>query len=443
MARVLIEHADVITLDEPGRVLRDTSVAVEGDRIVAVGEVPSGFDADEMLDASNKVLMPGFVNAHTHAPMTFERGWAEDLPLDRWFNERVWVVESQLSEDDVYWGAMLAAAEMIRAGTIGFADHYFYMDRVAEVVEQTGLRAMLAWCVFGEEDTIGIDLAGTVDFVQRWQGAANDRIHTVLGPHSPYMCSPYFLARTAAVAARIDTGIHIHLAESREQVANSLASHDRTPVEVLEANGVFDVPAIAAHCIYLNEVDKEILARHDVTVVQCPNCHMKLGMGVTPVPELLSLGVNVALGTDGTASSNDLNMLKEARLSALIQKHEHADPEIMPGDLPLRMATQNGARALGWPDSGVVAPGMAADLILVDCDQPHWRPRHDLMANLLHAAQGNDISHVMVAGQWLMKDRNLLTMDEDRILWEAERRALALVDQDLTVVRSYDAGIAK
>jgi len=198
------------------------------------------------------------------------------------------------------------------------------------------------------------------------------------------------------------------------------------------------VPTIAAHGIYINDIDQAILARRGVTVVQCPNCHMKLGMGVTPVPALLAQGVNVALGTDGTASSNDLNMLKEARLAALVQKLHHGDPEVMPGDLPLRMATQNGARALGWPDSGTIAPGNLADLILLDCDQPHWRPRHDLVANLLHSAQAGDVSHVMVAGRWLMQDRRFLTLDVERIMWEAERRALALVGQDLAVVRRYE-----
>jgi 5-methylthioadenosine/S-adenosylhomocysteine deaminase len=425
-------------LDAAGTILRDADVAIDGDRIVAAGQAPAGFQPDETLDARNHVLLPGFVNAHTHAPMTFERGWAEDLPLDRWFNERVWVVESQLTHEDVYWGAMLAAAEMIRSGTVAFADHYFYMDRVAEAAEQAGLRALLAWCVFGEEHNIGADLPRTLDFVQRWQGAAGGRIRTILGPHSPYMCEPRFLARTAAVAARLGVGIHIHLAESQQQVDNSFAKYDRSPVELLEANGVFDVPTIAAHCICVNAVDQAILASRGVTVVQCPNGHMKLGMGVTPVPALLAQGVNVALGTDGTASSNDLNMLKEARLAALIQKLHHADPEVMPGDLPLRLATQNGAKALGWSDSGVIAPGKLADLILLDCDQPHWRPRHDLVANLLHSAQAGDTSHVMVAGRWLMKERRLVTLDEERILWEAERRALALVGQDLAVVRRYE-----
>lgn len=190
MTRILIANADVITLDEEGRVLRGADIGIAEGRIVALGEAPPDFAPDETIDGTNRVVMPGFFNAHTHSPMTLVRGWAEDPPLDRWFNERIWVAESALEEEDVYWGAALAAAEMIRSGTVGFADHYFYMDRVAEVVEQAGLRATLAWCVFGlgEEAEVGTDLAGSIEFLQRWQGAAGGRIRTVLGPHAPYTC---------------------------------------------------------------------------------------------------------------------------------------------------------------------------------------------------------------------------------------------------------------
>ena len=439
MPKILIRDVDIITLDEQGTVLRRVELAIADGRIVAVGQAPADFLPDETVDGHNHVAMPGFFNAHTHAAMTLVRGWADDLPLDRWFNERIWVAESALEEEDVTWGAALAAAEMIRSGTVGFADHYFWMDQVAKVVEESGLRATLAWCVFGlEEGEIGTDLPGTVDFVQRWQGAADGRIRTMLGPHSPYVCSPQFLARTAAVAARLGVGIHIHLSESQEQVDNSLARYDRTPAALLEANGIFNVPTIAAHCIYLQEWEmQEILAQRAVHAVQCPNCHMKLGMGTTPVPQLLEHGVNVALGTDGTASNNDLDMLKEARLASLLQKHDRRDPEALPGDLALRMATRNGARACGFPESGVLAPGRAADLILFDFDRPHLWPRHDLVSNVLYAAKSPDVSDVMVAGRWLMRDRELLTLDEERIRHEAERRALRMVGSELQIVRQY------
>jgi len=439
MSKILIRDVDVITLNEQGTVLRGAELAIADGRIVAVGQAPADFAPNETVDGHNRVAMPGFFNAHTHAAMTLVRGWADDLPLDRWFNERIWVAESALEEEDVYWGAALAAAEMIRSGTVGFADHYFWMDQVAKVVEESGLRATLAWCVFGlEEGEIGTDLQGTLEFVQRWQGAADGRIRTVLGPHSPYICSDYFLARTAAVAARLGVGIHIHLSESQEQVDNSLERYDRTPVQVLEANGIFNVPTIAAHCIYLQEWEmREILAERGVHVVQCPNCHMKLGMGTTPVPELLDRGVNVALGTDGAASNNDLDMLEEARLASLVQKHDRRDPEVMPGDLALRLATQNGARAMGFPQSGVLAPGRPADLILFDFDKPHLWPRHDLVSNVLYAAKSPDVSDVLVAGRWLMRNRTLLTLDEERIMHEAERRAFRMVGSDLRIVRQY------
>jgi len=439
MSKILIRDVDVITLNEQGTVLRGAELAIADGRIVAVGQAPADFAPNETVDGHNRVAMPGFFNAHTHAAMTLVRGWADDLPLDRWFNERIWVAESALEEEDVYWGAALAAAEMIRSGTVGFADHYFWMDQVAKVVEESGLRATLAWCVFGlEEGEIGTDLQGTLEFVQRWQGAADGRIRTVLGPHSPYICSDYFLARTAAVAARLGVGIHIHLSESQEQVDNSLERYDRTPVQVLEANGIFNVPTIAAHCIYLQEWEmREILAERGVHVVQCPNCHMKLGMGTTPAPELLDCGVNVALGTDGAASNNDLDMLEEARLASLVQKHDRRDPEVMPGDLALRLATQNGARAMGFPQSGVLAPGRPADLILFDFDKPHLWPRHDLVSNVLYAAKSPDVSDVLVAGRWLMRNRTLLTLDEERIMHEAERRAFRMVGSDLRIVRQY------
>ncbi len=372
--------------------------------------------------------------------MTLVRGWAGDLPLDRWFNERIWVAESALEEEDVRWGAYLAAAEMIRSGTVAFADHYFWMDRVAEVVEESGMKATLAWCVFGlgaEQEIGGTTLARTVEFVQRWQGAADGRIRTVLGPHSPYVCSPQFLAEVAETAAGLGVGCHIHVSESQAQLETSLAQHGATPIGFLARLGILDGPAILAHAIYLGEGDMETLAEKQATVVQCPNCHMKLGMGTTRVPDLLAAGVNVALGTDGTASNDNLDMLEEVRLAALVQKHDRRDPETMPGDLPLRLATQDSAKAMGFEESGVLAPGRPADLVLYDFDCPHLRPRHDLVANLVHSARAGDVTHVMVEGKWLLRDGELLTLDEERILYEAERRAFRMVGSDLKQVRTY------
>jgi 5-methylthioadenosine/S-adenosylhomocysteine deaminase len=439
LSKTLIKNADVITLNEDGQVLMGTDIAIADDKILALGDVPANFAPDEIIEATNRVVMPGFFNAHTHSAITLIRGWADDLPFDRWLNERIWVSESALEEEDVYWGTALAAAEMIRSGTVGFADHYFYMDQVAKAVEESGLKANLAWCVFGlgKEAEIGTDLEGSIEFVERWQGAAEGRIRTVLGPHAPYSCPPEFLAKVAQRAAELGVGVHIHLSESEEQIENSLVKHDLTPVAHLESLGIFDVPTIAAHCIYLTEEDKEILRQRQVNIVQCPGSHMKLGMGVTPVPELLARGINVALGTDSTASNNDLDMLQEALLASLMQKNYLRDPVALPGDIVLRLATQNGAQAMGFPESGVIAPGRAADLIIFDFDKPHLRPRHDLVSNIVYAAKPSDVSHVMVAGCLLMRDGELLTLDEERIMYEAEKRAWRMVGEELHMVREY------
>jgi len=440
MGNLLIRAVDVVTLDEQGTVLHNVDIAIAEGRIQAIGEVPPGFVADEVIDGRDHVALPGFFNAHTHAAMTLERGWAEDLPLDRWFNERIWVAESALQEDDVYWGAALAACEMIRSGTVAFADHYFWMERVAEVVEQSGLKALLAWCVFGldaGQEIGGTTLGRTADFVQRWQGAAGGRLHTILGPHSPYICPPEFLAQVADVAARLGVGVHLHVAESPEQVNSSLAKNGQTPVAYLAALGLFDLPAIAAHCLYLSPEDVAILASKGVHVAHCPKTYLKLSMGMTPVLDLLAHGVQVALGTDGPASNNSLNMIESARLTALLQKLLNHDPEALPSQQVLRLATQNGARAMGFPESGVLAPGRPADLVLYDFRRPHLRPRHDLAANVVYAATPGDVSHVIVDGRLLLRDGELLTLDEERILYEAERRAWRMVSQELHMVREY------
>jgi 5-methylthioadenosine/S-adenosylhomocysteine deaminase len=424
MSNIILQHGDILTLDSEGRVLRDAAVAISGSTIVAVGEIPTDFQPDEELDVSGHIVMPGFFNAHTHSAMTLFRGYAEDLPLDRWLNERIFPIESALTAEDVYWGASLAAAEMIRGGIVGFGDHYFHMDRVAQVVMESGLRANLAWCIFGrEEGEIGADLAEIAAFTEKWQGAGGGRIRTMLGPHSAHTCTPQFLARTAAVAARLGAGIHIHLAESEAEVERSLALYDLRPVELLEANGVFEVPVLAAHAICLADFEREIMAARGATAVQCPTTHMKLGYGVTPVPALLSAGVNVALGTDGAGSSVLLDMFQEARLAALIQKMSARDATVMPGDLPLRMATENGARGLGFGLSGRIEAGRSADLITIDCAAPHLQPQHNMMSAVLYAAGSRDVSNVMVAGKWLMRKRQLLTLDEERILGQVQRRA--------------------
>jgi 5-methylthioadenosine/S-adenosylhomocysteine deaminase len=440
--KILIANVDVITLDSQGTILRGANIAVKGGIIRAVGAVPEAFaEGAEVIDGYNHVALPAFYNAHCHSPMTFERGWAEDLPLDRWFNERIWVAESALTPDDVYWGAALAACEMLRSGCVAFNDHYFYMDRVAEVVEQSGMKAALTWCQFGigADKEVGADLAGTLAFVDRWQGAAGGRIKTILGPHSPYVCPPEFLREVSALAREHGVPLHIHLAESPEQMEKSLAQHGLTPTAHLEACGVFDVPCIAAHALYLTDADIEILARRGVTVVHCPITYMKLAMGVNDLAKVMAAGVNVAIGTDGPGSNSDMDMKEAVRFTPLLQKYHTRNAETLPGDAPLRMATANGARAMGFGSAGALEPGRAADITLFDFDKPHLYPRHDLVANLVHSAKGGDVSHVIADGKLLYRNGEVLGLDEEKIKAEAERHARRMVNQNMKIVREYKA----
>jgi len=438
--RTLIRNVTAITLDEEDRVLHDVEIAIEGKNVAAVGRAPREFAPDEVVDGQEMVALPGLFNAHTHAAMTLERGWAEDLPFDRWLNERIWVAESALEEEDVYWGAALACCEMIRAGVAGFADHYFWMDQVARAVEEAGMKANLAWCQFGSgaEHEVGrITFDDTVRFVREWHGAAGGRIHCALGPHSPYMCPPEFLRRVVQAARELDIGVHLHVAESQEQRTNSLAAYGKTPVAHLAALGVFDLPAIAAHCIAVDDEDVALLAERQVHVAHTPKTYLKLAMGLAPLPRLLESGVNVALGTDGPASNNDLNMLEVLRVTGLYHKNAQGRPEALPRTQILRLATRAGARALGFPESGVLAPGAPADLILLDTRAPHWFPRHDLAAGIVYAAHPGDVRYVIVDGRMLLRDGVLQTLDEERICYEAERRAFRMVEQEMRMVREY------
>jgi 5-methylthioadenosine/S-adenosylhomocysteine deaminase len=314
------------------------------------------------------------------------------------------------------------------------------MDQVARAVEEAGMKANLAWCQFGtgvEYEVGGITLEDTVRFVSGWHGAAEGRIRCAMGPHSPYMCPPEFLRRIVERAQELEVGIHLHVAESVEQVENSIEKHGMTPVAHLDALGVFDVPTLAAHCIAVDEQDIATLTEKGVHVAHTPKTYLKLAMGMAPLPRFLEHGVSVALGTDGPASNNDLNLLEVMRIAGLYHKNALGKPEALPRTTLLRLATRAGAQALGFTGSGALAPGCPADLILLDTRAPHWFPRHDLAAGIVYAGHPSDVSHVMVNGELLMRDGELLTLDEEQIRYEAERRAFRMVGTPMRQVRAY------
>jgi 5-methylthioadenosine/S-adenosylhomocysteine deaminase len=440
--RTLIRNASAIILDEEDRILQDVEIALEGNRIAAVGQAQTDFFPDEVVDAREMVALPAFFNAHTHAAMTLERGWAEDLPFERWLNEKIWVAESALQEEDVYWGAALACCEMIRAGVVGFADHYFWMDQTARAVEESGMKALLAWCHFGtgaEREVGRKTFEETVAFVERWKGAADGRIRTTMGPHSPYMDPPEVLRRFVEEAHRVGVGAHFHLSESQAQFEDSISRHGKTPVAHVASLGLLDLPqpTLAAHCNLVTQEDVDLLAEKGVWVAHAPKTYQKLAMEMPPVAQMLERGVKLALATDGPASNSDLNMIEVMRITGLLQKAARKDSQAMPRTLLLRLATQAPAGALGFHGSGLLAPGRPADLILIDTRAAHWVPRHDLASGVVYASHPGDVAYVWADGRLLYRRGEYLTLDMERIRWEAERRAFRLVGKPMRSMREY------
>jgi 5-methylthioadenosine/S-adenosylhomocysteine deaminase len=308
------------------------------------------------------------------------------------------------------------------------------------VVESSGMKANLAWCHFGlqpEQELGRKTFEDTVAFVERWDRGAGGRIRTSMGPHSPYMDSPAVLRRFAEAAQRLGVGAHLHLSESTDQVQDSLARYGLTPVAQVASTGLFDLPrpAIVAHCNVLQADDYPILAEKGVFVAHTPKTYQKLAMRMPPILEMLQRKIRVALGTDGPASNSDLNMLEVMRLAGLYQKGLAADATVLPVQQLLRLATQASASALGFPSSGLLAPGHPADLLLIDTRAPHWLPRHDLAAGVVYTAHPGDIAYVWCDGQLLYRQGEFLTLDYERIRFEAERRAFRMVGKSMHTMR--------
>jgi 5-methylthioadenosine/S-adenosylhomocysteine deaminase len=443
MYDIIVRDADVLQFDGDAPVLLPRhSIAVGEGYIVRIAPHVIDEPARETITARGMLAIPGLINGHAHTAMSLFRGVVEDVPIEAWFNDHIWPMETNLTAEDVYWGALLGIAEMIEAGVTCVADHYFSIDAIARAVEESGMRANLAPTIFSGPDETE-QLARAVDFVTRWNGAAGGRISAWLGPHSPYTCTPDLLARVASEARRLGVGIHIHLSETAAQVAESRVRYGKTPVAVVRDAGLFESPTLVAHMAHPDPDDVAILAAHNVSVVATPKTEMKLGIGVAPVTALRAAGVTVGLGSDGAASNNDYDILEAARLLSLLEKHRHSDARVMPLGVALRLATSDGARTIGLGNvTGALREGRAADIVLLRRNAPHTLPVHDAAATLLYSARADDVDTVIVAGRVLMRRRRLLTIDRRRVLREASRRAARLTrrsDRRVALYPTYQA----
>ncbi len=393
---------------------------------VSVEAAPAGV---EVIDGRGQVAMPGLINCHSHSPMVMFRGAAEDVSTSDWFNKKIWPMEVNLTESDVTLAARLACAEMIASGTTTFADHYFMMDRIADVVEETGMRANLGWTYFSTDGPSGISRG--IGFAIERNGSASGRITTSLAPHADYTVNDDDLRRTAQAGLDHDLLVHIHAAESRTQTRQSRIQRGVTPIKVLELTGILQGRTLIAHGKGIVQEDLPLLAaaRGRVGVGSAPKGYLKVGEETTPIRSLLAVGVAVGLATDGAASNNTLDVWESMMLTSLVQKSLEQDQLWMSARQVLGIATLGGAAALGLGGVvGSLAPGHQADIILVDVSGPHTQPIHDLAATLVYSARSADITTTMVAGRLLMRDRQLLTVDVPATLESLSPRLAELTD---------------
>ncbi|MBN2386112.1 MAG: amidohydrolase family protein [Anaerolineales bacterium] len=431
-ADFLFHNAFVLTMDQAMHQYEQGAVAVAGDTLLAVGpepEVRAAWQAAQEVDCKGKVLMPGLVNAHTHVPMTLMRGLADDLRLDVWLQGYIWPVEREfVSPDFVRLGTLLACAELIRSGVTCFADMYFFEEDVARATREAGLRAVCGQTVlkFPSPDAPAFEdsLAAARDFIQRWKGHA--LIEPAVAPHAPYTCTPEILRQSAALAAEFDVPLHIHIAETALEVENMRRENGMPVVPYIKKQGLFDAKVLAAHCVHIDEGEMRTLVHARAGVAHNPSSNLKLASGFAQVQRMLDTGLNVGIGTDGTASNNDLDMFEEVRLAAFLAKTVSNDPTALPAPQALAMATRLGARALHLGNlTGTLEPGKRADLILVDIhslhNSPHFRRNGDnVYSQIVYAGHATDVTDVMVNGKWLMQDRQLLTLDEAALLQAAQ-----------------------
>lgn len=394
-------------------VIRETSLYIEGDKITGIGDKPAGFSADQVIDGKDKLVIPGLVNCHTHSYMSFMRNVADDLSFMDWLFGTIDPIEQQMTDEDTYWGANLAIIEMMKSGTTCFNDMQMNIHQTTRAVKESGMRAVICRGLVGS----GNDEAGQMRLRQAYEerdaAADCDRLTFKLGPHAPYTCDDEFLKIVAAEAKRENMGIHVHLSESESEISQIQEKYGCTPIALAEKCGIFDVPAIAAHCVQVTDEDIAILKRKDVSVVTNPASNMKLGNGFAPIAKMLEKGVNVCLGTDGAASNNCLNMFHELSLLTLIHKGTGKTPQCVSAKEGFRIATINGAKALGLEkEIGSIEVGKKADLAILDLNTPSLTPRNNLIAGLSYSANGSEVDTVIINGQITMENRRILTMDE-------------------------------
>ena len=419
---LLISNALIVTVDSQLTIIEKGYLAIKDDQIVAISEMEKNipFQANEVIDATGMLIAPGLINTHVHTGNTIYRGFADDMYLQKWLQDYIFPLEAKFcNEDTVYLSAQLSIIEMIRSGTTTFSDMYYFEHQVAKAVDEIGIRAQIAETLLDfpspSAKTAADGLNYTEELLKNWN--KHPRIKVGVAPHAPYTCNGNTIKEAKKLANKYDALFHLHLSETQLEVENCLKEHNYTPTQYLEKLGVWDKNSFAIHCVHLTEKDKEILVNKKMGISHNPQSNMKLASGTAPIKDLLDKGALVAIGTDGTASNNNLNMFEEMDMAAKLQKLAMNDPTVLDAKTVLQMGTSKGAQLLHWDhEIGSLEAGKKADLIMINLNEPQLVPLFNPYSHMIYAMNGSEVDTVIIDGKIVMRNRKITTIDEGEVL---------------------------
>ncbi len=429
--RILIKNVDIVTMNEQNGFYENSNIVIEDNIITHIGNIEEidKIKADYIIEGTNKLAMPGLINCHTHLGMSLFRNYADDMVLSEWLTKKIWPAEAKLISEDIYWASLLSMSEMIASGTTSFCDMYFFMDQVVKALEVSNMRASLARGIVEEDINSKYKIEENEKLFKDYDNALNGKIKIMFGPHAPYTCSPEFLLEIIDSASKLNASLHIHLSETKEEVEESYRKYNKSPIKHMYDLGLFELHTVAAHCVHIDDEDIKLIKEKNVYPINNPSSNFKLASGFSPVNKMLKEGIKVALGTDGAASNNNLNMLKEISMASLVNKAVDNDPMSVTALETLKMATLNGAYALGIEkEIGSLEVGKKADIIILDMDKPHLCPRNNIFSTLAYSAYGSDVDTVIVDGNILMEKKEFKTIDIEKVKYMANEISIDLLN---------------
>lgn len=414
---ILIENVKILTMAD-GEVIKNGNIYIENEKIKKITSDKIDFSYDKKIDGKNYLAMPGLVNAHTHVGMSLFRNFSDDVELMTWLNEKIWPLEDKLIEEDVYWASLLSHAEMIMTGTTSFADMYYFEDQTIKALEKSKMRAQISRGLTLEDKNYK-KIEENIDLFKKYENSQNGRINIAFGPHAVYTTDKNYLKEINKYAKKYKMPIHIHLSETKTENTDCMKRFNQSPTEVFEECGIFENKTIAAHGVYLSDKDLDILSKYDVSVVHNPSSNLKLSSGFLDCTRVINKKINLAMGTDSSASNNNLSMIKEISLTSLVSKYNN--PQNLKAYDVLKMATINGAKALELDDKiGTLEEGKLADIILIDLNNPNHTPQNNLISSLPYSTFDKDVSYVIINGDLVYDDKKFVYLNEEEIIKNAE-----------------------